>query len=126
MADYGTVAAVEELVWGVANSDYDTKATIALTVASDLIDTRMNNRIRIASPSSRINSAANLIAAAILASPPEKMATHQWYKMGVQIIDDMKGTISDDAEWGYQVPVQKQRTWPISPTNNQTWDSDNY
>lgn len=124
MASYGDISSVEILIWGTTNIDYDTKATTALLVASDLIDSRMNNRIRIASPSSRINSAANLIAAAILASTPDEMTNHQWYKMAIQMIDDMKGTISDDADWNYQVPIQKDRSFPISPTNNQTWEGD--
>lgn len=124
MTSYGDISSVEELVWGATNSDYDTKSTAALVIASDIIDSRMNNRNRIASPSSRINSAANLIASAILASNPENMSQHQWYKMAIKLIDDIKGSISDDAEWNYQVPVQKQSSFPISPNNNQTWNDD--
>lgn len=105
MADYGSITIVEVLAWGVANSDYDTKATAALTIASDLIDAEYNNINRIASPSSLVNSAANLIATAILTSGPTELTKNSFYIQGMQIIKDSRGNQTTDGEWAYSYSV---------------------
>lgn len=122
---YGTVEVVQQLVWGDTNPDYDVRSQVALNIASDLIDSKLNNRNREDNPSSRIDSAANLIAGAILASNPENMSQHQWYKQAMVIIDQVRGNVSDDADWNYQAPIQREQIWAGSQPNTNTDSSGN-
>lgn len=108
MTDYGSVTTVEVLAWGVANSDYDTKATSALTIASDILDGELNNVNRVSSPSSLLGSAANLIAAAILVCDPKDLTKHAWYQQGMQIAKDIRGNQTTDGEWSYTYSVLRE------------------
>jgi len=108
MTDYGSITTVEILAWGVASSDYDTKATSALTIASDILDAELNNIARVSSPSSLLGSAANLIAAAILVCDPKDLTKHAWYIQGMQIAKDIRGNQTSDGEWSYSYSVLRQ------------------
>lgn len=108
MTDYGSITTVEVLAWGVSNSDYDTKATSALTIASDILDAELNNIARVSSPSSLLGSAANLIAAAILVCDPKDLTKHAWYIQGMQIAKDIRGNQTSDGEWSYSYSVLRQ------------------
>lgn len=108
MTDYGDNTSVQVLAWGVANSDYDTKSSTARTVASDLIDSILNNVSRVSSPSSLLNSSANLLAAAILVSQPSELEKHAWYIQGMVIVKNMRGSQTTDGEWSYSYSVLRE------------------
>lgn len=108
MSDYGDNTSVQVLAWGVTNSDYDTKSSTARTVASDLIDSVLNNISRVSSPSSLLNSACNLIASAILVSQPSELEKHAWYVQGMDIVKNMRGNQTSDGEWNYGYSVLRE------------------
>jgi hypothetical protein len=108
MASYSTDANVQNLVYGTTNSDLDTATTNARDVATSIINAHLNLDADIASPSNLVTRTCTLIAAGILSTgPDETLEQNGYYKMGMLLLESIKGDVATDAPWGITIPTDR-------------------
>lgn len=103
---YGTDAAVQNLVHGTTNSDWDAATTAARNLSTQIINSELDILTDISSPSDKVTQCANLLAAGIFTSEPGKLEENAYYKMGMKMLEKLKGDNTGDSPWHTSIVVE--------------------
>jgi len=108
MTSYSTNANVQNLVYGLTNSDLDTVCSNARDVATSIINSHLNIDADLASPSNAVTRACTMIAAGIIStSPDENLEQNGYYKAGMILLESLRGDVTTDGPWGTTIPVDR-------------------
>jgi hypothetical protein len=90
MASYSSNANVQNLVYGVTNSDLDTVCSIARDVATSVINAKLGYKADLSSVPDVISRCCTLLAAAIISTSPEdKVDVNTYWKQGMILLDSL-------------------------------------
>jgi len=88
------------MVYGTTNSDLDTVCSNARDVATSIINAHLNLANDISSPSNQVTRCCTLLAAGIIStSPKDKVEENSYWKMGMTLLNSLRGDTTEDAEW---------------------------
>ena len=90
MTSYSSNANVQNLVYGVTNSDLDTVCSIARDVATSIINAKLGYKTDLSSVPDVISRCCTLLAAAIISTSPEdKVDVNTYWKQGIILLDSL-------------------------------------
>lgn len=108
MTDYGSNAAVQKYVWGEADSTKDNGTAQARTGATQIINSFLNRTTDITSPTADVTECANLLASGIIQNSATPDKPSQFWTMGMKLLEQLKGDVSPDTEWGTVFTVERE------------------
>ena len=90
MSSYSSNANVQNLVYGVTNSDLDTVCSNARDVATSIINAKLGYKSDLATVPDVITRCCTLLAAAIISTSPEdKVDSNTYWKQGMLLLDSL-------------------------------------
>ena len=90
MTSYSSNANVQNLVYGVTNSDLDTICSNARDVATSIINAKLGYRSDLATVPDVITRCCTLLAAAIISTSPEdKVEANTYWKQGMILLESL-------------------------------------
>ena len=90
MTSYSSNANVQNLVYGVTNSDLDTVCSNARDVATSIINAKLGYRSDLATVPDVITRCCTLLAAGIISTSPEdKVDANTYWKQGMLLLDSL-------------------------------------
>ena len=90
MTSYSSNANVQNLVYGVTNSDLDTVCSNARDVATSIINAKLGYRSDLSTVPDVISRCCTLLAAAIISTSPEdKVDVNTYWKQGMLLLDSL-------------------------------------
>ena len=90
MVSYSSNANIQNLVYGVTNSDLDTVCSIARDVATSVINAKLVYKADLSSVPDVISRCCTLLAAAIISTSPEdKVDVNTYWKQGMILLDSL-------------------------------------
>ena len=90
MASYSSNANVQNLVYGVTNSDLDTVCSNARDVATSIINAKLGYKSDLATVPDVITRCCTLLAAGIISTSPEdKVDSNTYWKQGMLLLDSL-------------------------------------
>ena len=90
MTSYTSNANVQNLIYGVTNSDLDTVCSNARDVATSIINAKLGYRSDLATVPDVITRCCTLLAAAIISTSPEdKVESNTYWKQGMILLESL-------------------------------------
>ena len=90
MVSYSTNAQVQNIVYGVTNSDLDTVCSSARDVATSVINATLGYRSDLATVPDVITRCCTLLAAGIISTSPEdKVENNTYWKQGLLLLESL-------------------------------------
>lgn len=90
MTSYSSNANVQNLVYGVTNSDLDTVCSNARDVATSIINAKLGYRSDLATVPDVITRCCTLLAAGIISTSPEdKVEANTYWKQGMILLESL-------------------------------------
>ena len=90
MTSYTSNANVQNLVYGVTNSDLDTVCSNARDVATSIINAKLGYKSDLATVPDVITRCCTLLAAAIISTSPEdKVDSNTYWKQGMLLLESL-------------------------------------
>lgn len=110
MVSYGSNAEVQRLAFGALDTNQDTRSASVRDVATSIVNSALDRETDLATPSDLVTRATNLIAAGIILTGQTQVDSgvkHPYWEEGLKILENIKGTDPDDADWGVSYPVDR-------------------
>ena len=108
MADYGTNAAVQKLVWGESDTTKDNGTAQARASATQIINSYLNRTTDITTPGASVTECANLLSAGIIQNAANPERESKFYTTGMKLLELLKGDVTPDTEWGTLFTVERE------------------
>ena len=90
MTSYSSSANIQNLVYGVTNSDLDTVCSNARDVATSIINAKLGYRSDLATVPDVITRCCTLLAAGIISTSPEdKVEANTYWKQGMLLLESL-------------------------------------
>ena len=90
MTSYSSNANVQNLVYGVTNSDLDTACSNARDVATSIINAKLGYKSDLATVPDVITRCCTLLAAGIISTSPEdKVDSNTYWKQGMLLLESL-------------------------------------
>ena len=90
MTSYSSSANVQNLVYGVTNSDLDTACSNARDVATSIINAKLGYKSDLATVPDVITRCCTLLAAGIVSTSPEdKVDSNTYWKQGMLLLESL-------------------------------------
>ena len=90
MASYSSNANVQNLIYGVTNSDLDTACSNARDVSTSVINAKLGYRSDLATVPDVITRCCTLLAAGIISTSPEdKVEANTYWKQGMLLLESL-------------------------------------
>ena len=90
MTSYSSNANVQNLIYGVTNSDLDTACSNARDVATSIINAKLGYRVDLVTVPDVITRCCTLLAAGIISTSPEdKVDANTYWKQGMLLLDSL-------------------------------------
>ena len=100
MTSYSSNANVQNLVYGVTNSDLDTVCSNARDVATSIINAKLGYRSDLATVPDVITRCCTLLAAAIISTSPEdKVESNTYWKQGMVLLESLGEETTDGKKY---------------------------
>lgn len=90
MTSYSSNANVQNLVYGVTNSDLDTVCSNARDVATSIINAKLGLKTDLSTVPDVVTRCTSLLAAGIISTSPEdKVESNTYWKQGMLLLESM-------------------------------------
>ena len=90
LTSYSSNANVQNLIYGVTNSDLDTACSNARDVATSIINAKLGYRVDLVTVPDVITRCCTLLAAGIISTSPEdKVDANTYWKQGMLLLDSL-------------------------------------
>ena len=90
MASYSSNANIQNLIYGVTNSDLDTVCSNSRDVATSIINAKLGYRSDLATVPDVITRCTTLLAAGIISTSPEdKVESNTYWKQGMLLLESL-------------------------------------
>ena len=89
MTSYSSNANVQNVIYGVTNSDLDTVCSNARDVATSIINAKLGYKSDLATVPDVITRCCTLFAAAIISTSPDKIADSVYWKNGMILLESL-------------------------------------
>ena len=90
MTSYSSNANIQNLIYGVTNSDLDTVCSNARDVATSIINAKLGYRVDLVTVPDVITRCCTLLAAGIISTSPEdKVEANTYWKQGMILLESL-------------------------------------